>query len=403
MGSSQAPSPKYVVRARIEVDGVVEKPDVIGAIFGQTEGLFGPELDLRELQKTGRVGRIGIEVESKQNKTIGTVDIPSSLDRASTAIIAAALESVDRVGPCAARVTIDRIEDARETKRTEIVSRAKQILKDWTVESMPGTEEVVKEVFGSLKPADVVNYGPENLPAGPDVETASSIIIVEGRADVINLLKVGIKNVIAIEGANVPETVVRLSKDKEVTAFLDGDHGGDIILKELLQVVDIDYVARAPPGKEVEELTAKELLRILRGKIPVEQLRREAPRVRREKRVRAPVEAAKEAPHVPEQIAKTVEELKGTLEAVVFDKDLNPTARLPVGELYEKLQGMEGVDTIVFDGVITQRLVDISSTKSIRNIIADRVSDITKRPVSIKLLTFADFLPRKTEKPKEAP
>jgi DNA primase len=249
----------------------------------------------------------------------------------------------------------------------------------------------------------VVNYGPENLPAGPDVEAASSIIIVEGRADVINLLKAGIKNVIAIEGANVPETVVKLSKDKEITAFLDGDHGGDIILKELLQAVNIDYVTRAPPGKEVEELATKELLRILRGRVPAEQLRREPPRVRRERRIRAPAEVAKEAPHVPEQITKTVEELKGTLEAVILDKDLNPTARLPVGELYEKLQGLEGVDTIVFDGVITQRLIDISSTKSVRNIIADRVSDITKRPVSIKLLTFADIIPRKAEKPKEAP
>jgi len=403
MGSSQAPTPKYVIRAKIEVDGAVEKPDVIGAIFGQTEGLFGPELDLRELQKTGRVGRIGIEVESKQNKTIGTVEIPSSLDRASTAIIAAALESVDRVGPCAARVIIEKIEDARETKREEIVLRAKQILKDWTVESMPGTEEVVKEVFGALKPADVVNYGPEKLPAGPDVESASSIIIVEGRADVINLLKAGIKNSIAIEGANVPETVVKLSRDREVTAFLDGDHGGDIILKELLQAVDIDYVARAPPGKEVEELPTKDIIRILKGRVPVERLRREVPRARRERRIKAPGEVVKEAPPVPEQIAKTVEELKGTLEAVILDKNLNPTTRLPVGELYEKLQGIEGADTIVFDGVITQRLIDIASTKDVKHIIGDRVSDVTKRPVSIKLLTFTDILARKMDKPREAP
>ena len=48
------------MQANFEIEGVVEKPDVIGAVFGQTEGLFGPELELRELQKSGRIGRIEI-------------------------------------------------------------------------------------------------------------------------------------------------------------------------------------------------------------------------------------------------------------------------------------------------------------------------------------------------------
>ena len=57
---------KYLIHARLQAKGIVEKPDVIGAIFGQTEGLLGADMDLRELQRTGRVGRI--EVDVKNNK-----------------------------------------------------------------------------------------------------------------------------------------------------------------------------------------------------------------------------------------------------------------------------------------------------------------------------------------------
>jgi len=57
-----------VIRAKIEIEGVVDKPDVVGAIFGQTEGLLGEDLDLRELQRTGRVGRIQIAVKSEGDR-----------------------------------------------------------------------------------------------------------------------------------------------------------------------------------------------------------------------------------------------------------------------------------------------------------------------------------------------
>ena len=79
MGVSQTITPKYVIKASFEVEGVVEQPDVIGAIFGQTEGLFGPELDLHALQKSGRIGRIEIEMETKQDKTTGSIMVPTSL------------------------------------------------------------------------------------------------------------------------------------------------------------------------------------------------------------------------------------------------------------------------------------------------------------------------------------
>ncbi len=219
---SQAFTVKYVIQARFDVEGVVEKPDVIGAVFGQTEGLFGSELNLRELQKSGRIGRIEIELHSEKDKTNGTIVIPSSLDRVSTAIIAASIESIERVGPCSAKVSLEKIEDVRETKRKSIIERAKEILHKWDIETRPETEAVFREVSEILR-AEVEKYGPENLTAGSDIDSAKEIIVVEGRADVINLVKHGIQNVIALEGVKIPHTVIKLTKEKEATAFLDGD------------------------------------------------------------------------------------------------------------------------------------------------------------------------------------
>ncbi|UCD40481.1 MAG: DNA primase [Candidatus Bathyarchaeota archaeon] len=377
-GSSQTVTVKYVIRAKFAVEGVVEKPDVIGAVFGQTEGLFGSELDLRELQKSGRIGRIQIELQSKQDKTNGSIIIPTSLDRVSTAIIAASLESINRVGPCDSKVVLEKVEDIRDARRRAIIDRAKQILHEWTIRSLPSTEEIFREVAETLKAPKVEKYGPEKLSAGPRIDDAKEMVIVEGRADVINLLKCGIGNVIALEGAKIPETIIKLSKEKEATAFLDGDRGGDLILKELLQVAQLKYVARAPSGKEVEELTSKDVLSLLRQRVPIEKIK---PRKARERRKII----------VPKQIVQVANELNGTLEAVLFNGKLEQINRLSVGELAEKLQQIDGVDTVVFDGVITKRLVDIADDKKIKHLIAARVSNAVKPPLNVNLLTFTDI------------
>ncbi|MBS7655779.1 DNA primase [Candidatus Bathyarchaeota archaeon] len=375
--SVYTPTTKYIVIAKFEVDGVVEKPDVVGAIFGQTEGLFGPDLDLRELQKSNRIGRIEITLKSEHDKTFGSIKIPSSLDKASTAIIAAAIESIDRIGPCGAKITLEKIEDLREEKRKRILEKAKEILKNWVLESSPTSEEIIKEVSNVIKMSEICSLGVEGLPAGPEASESSSIIIVEGRADVVNLLKCGIKNVIGIEGTKIPQTIIDLCKNKEVTAFLDGDRGGDLILKELLQVAEIDYVARAPPGKEVEELTPKEVMKQLREKIPVEQLKLEN---------YITVKSS-----LPKEIFDTIKDLKGTLEAVFFDEKGNILSRMPVGELAEKIKDVEEAYYLVFDGIITQRILDLAETKEIKVIIGDRISEIAKIPVNIKVLTFANL------------
>ena len=358
------------------MEGVVEKPDVIGALFGQTEGLFAPELDLRELQKSGRIGRIEISLESKQDKTTGNINIPTSLDRVSTAIIAASIESINRVGPCKAKVILNKIEDIRDARRRIIIDRAKEVLRKWTVETMPGTDEIFREVSEMLRLARVEKYGPEGLTAGPEIGSAKNIIVVEGRADVINLLRAGIQNTIALEGAKIPQSIIKLCQEREATAFLDGDRGGDLILKELQQVTTVKYVARAPRGKEVEDLTFKEIEKALKERVPIETVK-----VKKERRKKL----------FPKQIVETAKELSGTLEAVLLDKEMKQVDRLPVREIAEKLQQMKDIDTVVFDGVITQRLVDIAAERNINYLVAARISKAMKQPLKVKLITFEEI------------
>ncbi|MFA5108652.1 MAG: DNA primase DnaG [Candidatus Micrarchaeia archaeon] len=271
MGKTYIDTVKYQVYANVEIDGLVEKPDVVGAIFGQTEGLLGDELDLRELQKNGRIGRIEVDLSPRGGKAVGKIKLPSSLDMVETSILAAALETVDRVGPCDARINIEKIEDTRTLKRKGLVDRAKNLLKTMLVDEIPESKEISEQVRSEVKTAEISSYGPEKLPAGPGVMKMDSIVVVEGRADVLNLLKNDITNAVAVGGANVAQSISKLTKEKETTAFLDGDRGGDIILAELTRICDIDFVARAPRGKEVEELTRKELIKCLRSKVPYEQ------------------------------------------------------------------------------------------------------------------------------------
>jgi len=271
MGKTYVDTVKYLIKASVEIDGIVEKPDIVGAIFGQTEGLLGDELDLRELQKNGRIGRIEVELSVRGGKSLGTILIPSSLDMAETSILAASLEIVDRVGPCEAKITATKIEDNRNIKRKTVLERAKQLLRIMVQEEMPESKELSELVRDEVKVAEIGSYGDDKLPCGPAIKESSAIIVCEGRADVVNLLRNGIKNCIAIGGAKVGPTIIKLCKQKEVTVFLDGDRGGDIILRELTAQTEIDFVARAPVGKEVEELARKEIITCLRRAVPVEQ------------------------------------------------------------------------------------------------------------------------------------
>ena len=264
---------KYMVESEFTIDGMVDKPDIIGAVFGQTEGLLGSELDLRELQKNGKIGRIEIDVSQSSNRSYGKLHLPASLDRIETCILAAAIESVDRVGPYEAKFVIDKIEDTRSEKRRKVLSRAKELLKILMNTEIPDSKEISEVVQSELRVSEISSYGPEHLPAGPEVGKSDELIIVEGRADVLTLLRNDMANAIAVGGAasNVPKSIISLSREKETTIFVDGDRGGDLIIRSLLNVAEVDFVAKAPDGKEVEDLTRKEIIKAMRSRIPVDQ------------------------------------------------------------------------------------------------------------------------------------
>jgi DNA primase len=516
---------KYMIKAQIKADGIIEKPDVVGAIFGQTEGLLGNELDLRDLQKSARIGRIEVDIDAKKGKSEGIIYLPSSLDKVETAILAAALESIDRVGPCKAQIQVQLIEDVRTSRRKQVVDRAKQLLSGIMESDAADSELLTEEVRAAVQTAEITRFGADRLPAGPNVGKSDAIIIVEGRNDVLNLLKHGIKNAIAVEGTNIPKTIQDLSKEVATTAFIDGDRGGELIVRELLQTSEIDFVARAPQTREVEELPHKLVMKALKNKIPAEQfaemygiqykkpegstkdrglvekairaqeaeieklagpeamgeraepmqgpqrrddrrggdrrddrrderrepMRREEPRreePRREERREEPrreeprreeprreeprreepmreerpeargteepkkrglfgrlrggerEERREEPPATSKQLSGPqgqykgiLDQLQGSLKATLLGpNNAELQKEIAVRDLAEILRNTrDGIEAVVFDGVITQRLLDIAAEKKIKTVVGAKLGNITKKPADVEVLTRDDL------------
>ena len=416
MGKISPVSSKYIVNATIEIEGVVDRPDVIGAIFGQTEGLLGEELELRELQRSGRIGRIEVNIDTRGGKSQGQIIIPSSLDKSETAIVAAALEIIQRIGPCNAKVKVQNIEDVRISKRTFVIDRAKQLLRQMIDQIMPDSREIAEEVAHSVRVMEVTQYGKKRLASGPDIDSSDEVIVVEGRADVLTLLKHGFKNAIAMNGTAVPQTIIELSKRKEIVVFVDGDRGGNLIIRDILNVAEVDFVTRAPDGKEVEELAKKEIHKALRSRITAEQAKLELGNVDTSQSVRRPVitrnlpprpvqrsaapgsrPVAVQRPAAPgsrpvaqasrpaaprrakavlnaderKRLGEMLENLIGTRGACILDERMNVLGKVPFTELGSTLKSLNtGVYAVVFDGVVEKSLVDIAEKSTIKHIVA---------------------------------
>lgn len=376
------------------------------------------------MQQSGRIGRIKVELQSESGKSKGIITIPCSLDRTETAILAAAMETVDRVGPCAAKITLEKLEDVREEKRKRIIDRAVDLLRDWEGEISPDSQEMTDTVLKETRTADITKIGKEELPAGPDVHNSDTIIIVEGRADVLTLLRSGVKNAVAVEGTSIPKSIIDLAKSKTVTAFLDGDRGGDLILKELAQVAKVDFVARAPAGREVEELTHKEVTKALRNKLPIEQvigkIKRKGPpstpikTKRRERRSSKQKEQHRPSPRrsvpsraqvkaiqkvevkpkelgLPKPVLDSANKIQQTMMAAILDKDFKELKKSHVGELANELQKLENANVLILDGVVTQRLIDIAEERGVQLIIGVRIGNIVKKPAKLRIHRFDEL------------
>ena len=413
-------SSKYLIRASIRANGVVNKSDVVGAVFGQTEGLLGDELDLRDLQKSGRMGRVEVEIKSDKGKSVGEIVISSSMDQVETSVFAAALETVERVGPCKATVKITTLEDSRSSKREIIIDRARTLLINLIKDSRGAGSTITDTVRQVLQTEEIVRFKGK-LPAGPNVDTSDAVIVVEGRGDVLNLLRHGIKNAVAVEGTNIPKEVVALSKERTVTAFVDGDRGGEMIIQELLQVAEIDFISRAPDNTEVEHLTHKQIMKSLRDKSSAElfmeqnkwsrpgssgtkakssdKKTRRGTKSKSSKEEKATPKEKEVTKEVPAEVAvaspvfvEQLDQLQGTKNARLLMGD-EVADEVSISGLQEVLETRKdnGVNTLVMDGIITQRLIELVPKAGIKIIVAEKKGPLPRDPVGITMFTREDL------------
>jgi DNA primase len=425
---------KYHVKLKFEVDGLVEKADIIGAIFGQTAGLLSPEMNLNELQKVSKVGRIEVNVDSKSNSARGDALIPMSTDISTAALIAAAIESIDKVGPFQAKFSLIGIDDIRAIKKKIIVDRAKKIVQEWATKTISEGEEMLKDVYDASKPGRLTTFGKAQLACGVGVYDSDWIILVEGRADVINLLRAGYDNAIAIEGAKIDETILKLTQGKRIIAFIDGDRAGDLILKELQGLVKIDKVYRAPTGREVEECTPLEISEILKDvQEYIKNINIYKPHTDNQIQTRNSLQQPQNQSQVntdkddvnkqqskglidsnnnidsnyssigknlssmeeDEEIISTIKQIfpqiNETLEAVIFDKSLKSMIKVPVSDIVKKISDAHGGKLLILDGIITQRLVEAANKAGIQYIIGHRTSSLKKPITNIQIQTFSDI------------
>jgi DNA primase len=370
---------KYHVKLSFDVDGLVERADIIGAIFGQTEGLLGPEMNLNELQRVSKVGRIEVTTTSTENTTNGNVLLPMSTDVDTCALISAAIESIDKVGPFDCSFKLDAIDDVRASKKEDIVRRAKEIKQKWSTKSVSEGDTMLKDVHESIA-GKVTTYGPNKLPCSTGVFDSPWIILVEGRADILNLLRAGFDNALAINGATIDESIKELCKSKKkIVAFLDGDRAGGMILQELKSVVNVDIELRADSGVEVEELTPQRVADILNDT-----------NIEMKKLGTSPSTMSEDDKSLATVISKIYPDLNETLESVALDDKDSQLFKIPISELVNKLSTQTGVKCLILDGIITQRLLDNAKTSGIRCIVGHRAAKLSSLG-DVKIKTFTEL------------
>ncbi|WP_435099479.1 DNA primase DnaG [Halarchaeum sp. P4] len=419
---------KYLIHADLVADGVVERSDVVGAVFGQTEGLLGDDLDIHALQDSSKLGRLDVTVEAEGGQSFGRITLASSLDRVETAVLGAALEAIERVGPCRATVEVARIEDLRAAKRREVTERAKELLATSFDEGAIDSDDILEEVRESVRAGDVTEY--EGLPAGPNVASSDAVVVVEGRADVLTLLKYGVKNAVAVEGTNVPEAVADLTRERTTTAFLDGDRGGDLILRELEQVGDVDYVAAAPAGKSVEDLSRAEVDTALREKsrastvtgadadvdtvaatdgsaVPSPPSTPDVPSGTpsvpdaAEERTDEPADDADDTETEtdgstestgPTSTPDAADTVQGTGRCHLYEAGFTLIEDVDAADAFEALRDADTVpDVVVRDGPISQRLLDVAAQRGVGTLVGAERGDVVKEPASVAAHRFDDL------------
>jgi 5S rRNA maturation endonuclease (ribonuclease M5) len=254
-------------------------------------------------------------------------------------------------------------------------------------------QEIAEEVKSSVRTASAVTWGPDKLTCGPDVESSKELILVEGRADVLQLLRAGINNVVSTNGTSVPKSLVDLMSKKTTIAFVDGDRGGDLIIKALSSVGKLDYVAHAPDGKEVEELTGKEIIKSLRGRESVSGARRPDKRVykkplRQDSRVR-PQRKPRISSSVKDLFIKGLKDVSGTKQAEVLDGSHKVMGRMPLKSI-KAVSDLGDVYAVIIDGSLDDNIAFAAKKANARYLVG-KDSKITKHIRGLNIVVEKDL------------
>ena len=305
------------------------------------------------------------------------------MDNVETAIIGSALETIDRIGPCQAKITVIEISDVRATKRTAVVDRAKELLLALVNSGEAASKTVVEEVRSVLTVGTATNF--HGLTCGPNVESSDSLIIVEGRNDVINLLNCGVKNAISADGAgNIKQELIDLANGKQsVTLAIDGDRGGEMLFRQLHAILKIDFVAQAPVGQEWELLPQKTITKSLSMKVDAEKFAKTMEAQDKEDEEKhggnndewvEEMSDVYETEIAPAEIQEMFDHQDGLgkNKAMFVLSDGTVSEEMGAGSIAKSAAESEGVQALIINGPISDRIQEIASEASITTVVGTK-------------------------------
>ena len=412
---SDAKEVQNTIKIEIQVLGRVNQSDIIGAVFGQTEDVLGDALELRKLQKQNLIGRIEVDTEYTSDGTRGIITIPSHMDRTNTVIIAAALETIKKIGPCKAKARILKIENIKEIKIKKIIEHAKKVLEKFMNISID-SQELIDKVSSEVRMSQHIEYGDEKLVTGPNIDKFDDLIFVETLADLKNMLKYGIKNVVAFDDMSKKDTLKELADKHEIMVFVN--KGKEFLVKKLLEFADVDSYTKPEMNKRIHDLESKEIYKAIRSAISTEQIgshktssRPESshsvfPKPAHRTFQKPPHRSQQRPPHRDfkrhdrsydnrnerrsnvnnkdvETFTKKKGELKGTKQAFVIDKNMQILGKVPADSLIDTVRSIgRQVYSIVIDGSIPRELVVLAEKNRIKYLVGDSC-DTRSRYVNI--------------------
>jgi DNA primase len=201
-------------------------------------------------------------------------------------------------------------------------------------------------------------------------------------------LRAGMKNVIAMNGTKLPDSIKELSKEKDITLFVDGDRGGKLIIQNVVDNARVKYIVVAPDGKEVEELTGKEILMCLRKKIPLQEFLSRSGYLKRS--FEKPEKEEKKTEGLNDNSRKKLKEIseknKGTGKAILLDNSLQEIKSVPARSLATTLKKMRKKPSfVIIDGIATVPTIKTAEESGVQALAA---KNFTTTNTKIELLSF---------------